>query len=129
MLSKKGTHQSANYQTLTARMKINQIPYVIFSSHKSEFSFKLCITFQCHDAKFLWNFLAELFMLWTKRNHQSTNFETFACFNESSPNFSCQFWSHKVKHSVHWGINPSQKHHPPSFLPSAPLNLSKPTPF
>ena len=43
----------------TARMKINQIPYVIFQA-TSQFSFKFCITFQCHDTKFLWNFLAEL---------------------------------------------------------------------
>ena len=40
-------------------MKINQIPYVIFQA-TSQFSFKFCITFQCHDTKFLWNFLAEL---------------------------------------------------------------------
>ena len=43
----------------TAHMKINQIPYVIFQA-TSQFSFKFCITFQCHDTKFLWNFLAEL---------------------------------------------------------------------
>ena len=32
----------------TARMKINQIPYVIFQA-TSQFSFKLCNTLQCHD--------------------------------------------------------------------------------
>ena len=41
---------------------------------------------------FSWNI-----MLWTKRAHQSTNFQIFECFNESSTNFSCQFWNHKVK--------------------------------
>ena len=35
--------------------------------------------------------------LWTKRAHQSTNFQIFECFNESSPNSSYQFWNHKVK--------------------------------
>ena len=35
--------------------------------------------------------------LWTKRAHQSTNFQILECFNESSPNSSCQFWNHKVK--------------------------------
>ena len=35
--------------------------------------------------------------LWTKRAHQSTNFQILECFNESSPNFSCQFWNHRVK--------------------------------
>ena len=32
----------------TAHMKINQIPYVIFQA-TSQFSFKFCITLQCHD--------------------------------------------------------------------------------
>ena len=36
-------------------------------------------------------------MLWTKKAHQSTNFQIFECFNESSLNSSCQFWNHKVK--------------------------------
>ena len=62
----------------------------------SQFSLKFCITFQCHDIiplKFsTWNIT-----LWTKRAHQSTNFQIFECFNESSPNSSCQFWNHKVK--------------------------------
>ena len=35
--------------------------------------------------------------LWTKRAHQSTNFQIFECFNESSLNSSCHFWNHKVK--------------------------------
>ena len=47
------------FRLSTARMKINQIPYVIFQT-TSQFSFKFCITFQYHDTKFLWNFLAEL---------------------------------------------------------------------
>ena len=40
-------------------MNINQIPYVIFQA-TSQFSFKLCITFHCHDTKFLQNVLGEL---------------------------------------------------------------------
>ena len=35
--------------------------------------------------------------LWTKRAHQITNFQIFECFNEISPNSSCQFWNHNVK--------------------------------
>ena len=49
ILSKKGTHQSANYQTFNCSHE-NQAT--------SQFSFKFCI--QCHDTKFLWNFPAEL---------------------------------------------------------------------
>ena len=40
-------------------MKINQIPYATFQA-ASQFPFNFCITFQCHDTKCLWNFLAEL---------------------------------------------------------------------
>ena len=36
-------------------------------------------------------------MLRTKRAHQITNFQIFECFNESSPNSSCQFLNRKVK--------------------------------
>ena len=38
-----------------------------------------------------------IIMLWTKRAHQNTSFYTFVCFNEISPNSSCQFWNHQVK--------------------------------
>ena len=41
----KASNQSEN---LTACMKINQTPYVIFQA-TSQFSFKFCITLQCHD--------------------------------------------------------------------------------
>ena len=39
-------------------MKVNQVIYVNFQA-TSQFSFKFCITFQCYDTKFRWNFLAK----------------------------------------------------------------------
>ena len=48
MLWKKGAYQSANFRLSTARMKINQIPYVIFQA-MSQFSFKFYITLQYHN--------------------------------------------------------------------------------
>ena len=42
-------------------------------------------------------FSSWIIMLWTKRGHQNANFYTFVCFNETSPNSSCQFWNHQVK--------------------------------
>ena len=48
MLWTKGAHQLASFQTFTARMEINQIPYVILQV-MSHFSFKSCITLKCHD--------------------------------------------------------------------------------
>ena len=36
-------------------------------------------------------------MLWTKRTHRITIFQTFQCSNENSPNSSCHFWNHNVR--------------------------------
>ena len=36
------------FRLLIARMKINQIPYLIFPATR-QFSLKFCITLQCHD--------------------------------------------------------------------------------
>ena len=55
------------FRLSTARMKINQISYVIFEA-TSHFSIKFCITFQCHDTKFLWNFLADLLRFGQKKS-------------------------------------------------------------
>ena len=86
------------FRLSTACMKISQIPYVIFQA-TSQFYFKFCISLQCHDTKFLWIFLTKTlqYMLWTKRAHQCTIFQTFECSNESSPNSLCHLWNHKVR--------------------------------
>ena len=95
MLSTKETHQVQIFGLSTARMKINQIP-CHFSSHKSVFTYIL------HHLSVSWHtiyldFSSWGITLWTKRAHESTNFQIFDCFNESSPNSSCQFWNHSVK--------------------------------
>ena len=41
-------------------------------------------------------FQLEHYMLWKKRAHQSTIFQTFECSNESSLIASCQFWNRKA---------------------------------
>ena len=58
-------------------------------------------------------FQLKRYVLWTKRAHQSTTFQTFECSNESSLNSSCHFWNHKVRvysnfasHSVSWKKTP-----------------------
>ena len=76
-------------------MKINQIPYVIFQA-TCQFSFKFCITLQCHDTEFLWNFLTETYAL-DKKSPSMYTFSDFECSNESSPYFLCHFWKHKVR--------------------------------
>ena len=79
----------------TARLKVNQIP-CHFSGNESVFTYilhQLSVSWQIIPLKFFsWTIT-----LWTKRAHQITNFEISECFNESSPNSSCQFWNHKVK--------------------------------
>ena len=34
-------------------------------------------------------------LLWTKWSHESTNFDTFKCFNENLPNSSCHFSNYR----------------------------------
>ena len=53
------------------------------------------------------------FLLETKVSHESTNFDTFKCFDENLPNSSCHFPNHKsvflqILHdsSVSWKITP-----------------------
>ena len=53
------------------------------------------------------------FLLWTKESHESTNFGTFKCSDENSPNSSCHFPNRKpvflqILHdsSVSWKITP-----------------------
>ena len=94
-LSTKRTHQKQIFILSTARMKINQI-LCRFSNHKSVFTWTL------HHLSVLWYIISLEFSswnitLWTKRAQQSINFQIFECFNESSPNSSCQFWNHNVK--------------------------------
>ena len=36
------------------------------------------------------------YILWTKGAHQSTILQTFQYSDESSPNFSCHFWNHRI---------------------------------
>ena len=59
------------------------------------------------------NFKVIPFLLWTKRSHQSPNFDTFKCSGENLPNFSCLFsnhWSVFLQNlhnsSVSWKITP-----------------------
>ena len=62
----------------SARVKIHQIPHVM--------SFFIVMT---HDSSV--NFKLINFLLWTKRSHQSPNFDTFECSGENLPNSYCQF--------------------------------------
>ena len=52
--------------------------FFIVMKHKSTVSFKLVRS-----------------LLWTKRSHQSPNFDNFNCSGENFPNFSCHFLSNK----------------------------------
>ena len=80
----------------TAGMKINQIPCVTFQA-TSQFSSNFCVTLQCHDTQFLWNFLAETLHDLDRKSPPMYNFSDFKYSNESSPNSSCQFWNHKAR--------------------------------
>ena len=65
-------------------------PWVGFS-----LNFALSFSVMTHNSSEI--FQLKHYMLWTKTAHQRTTFQTFECFNESSPSCSCHFWNHKVK--------------------------------
>ena len=107
MLWTKETHQKANVQTFDCSHKIYQIP-CYFSGHMSVFA---------SPFSFMTKNSSEIFqlkhMLWTKRAHHCTIFQTLECSNESSPNFSCHFETTRpdfvrILHhcSVLWKITP-----------------------
>ena len=56
-------------------------------------NFALFFTVMTHNVSV--NFKVIPFLLWTKGSHQSPNFDTFKCFGENLPNFSCHFSNYK----------------------------------
>ena len=95
MLSTKGTHQVQIFRLSTACIKINKI-LCQFSSYESVFTkilHHLLVSWYIIPLKFsTWNIT-----LWTYRANQSIHLQIFKCFNEISPNSSCQLLNHKVK--------------------------------
>ena len=74
---------------LTVHMKINQIPYAISKAQVSfPLNFGSPFSVMTHNS---YEIFQLKHMLWTKRAHQSTIFQTFQCSNESSPNFLMPF--------------------------------------
>ena len=61
----------------SARVKIRQIPHVIFAS-TSQFSFKCCINIQCHHAKFPYTFFSSKIMYLFKRSPLKCKFFRFS---------------------------------------------------
>ena len=75
------------FRLSTARIKIYQIPHVIFGSFSPNFaSLFNVMTYNSSEI-----FLLKHYMLWTKRAHKSTVFQIFECFNESLPSSSRHF--------------------------------------
>ena len=70
MLLTKVAHQSAIFRRATARIKIHQIPRVIFGTKKRNFSSNFALPFIAmrHNSSVL--FHLNVYMLWTKEAHQ-----------------------------------------------------------
>ena len=80
---------------LSTWVKNCQIPYVNFEL-TSQFLFKFCIIFHCHDTKFPCKFWAHKFSTLDKRIPSKSQFSDFqTCSGENWLNFSCHFWKHK----------------------------------
>ena len=69
---------------LIARMKINQILYVIFQA-PSQFSFKLCNTFSVATHNTCETFSLKQHMIWTKRAHQCKIFRLLVALIKVHP--------------------------------------------
>ena len=72
------------FRLATARIKIYQIPHVIFGTKKQSF-FRLFIALQCYGTSSSVLFYLNLYMLWAKGSDKSANFQTFDCSHESQP--------------------------------------------
>ena len=64
------------FRLSTARIKIRQIPHVIFQT-KSQFFFKVWITLQCHEKSFFCTFLAETLYAIDKSSTSKCKFSDF----------------------------------------------------
>ena len=77
----------------SARVKICEIPHVIFES-ASQFFFKYCINIQCHQAKLPYTFFSSNIMyVVQKKPIKLQSFEIFECLGQNLSNSSCQFWT------------------------------------
>ena len=72
------------FRLWTARMKINQIPYVIFQGTR-RFSFKFCITFSVMTNNSSEIFHLKHYMLCTKRSHQCKFFRLLSALMKVRP--------------------------------------------
>ena len=91
-------------------MKNNQIPYVIFQA-TSQFSFKFCITLQCHDTYFLWNFLA-----FGQKEPIKVKFSDFWVVRWKSTKFLKSYFKLQVSFSLNFVSSVSWKLHVLQFL-------------
>ena len=98
MLGQKEPIKVQIFRLSTACTKINEIPYVIIQA-TSQFSFKFCITLQCHDTYFLWNFLAETLYALGRKSLSEYNSSDFSVPSWKFTQFLITFL-HKVARSV-----------------------------
>ena len=76
---------------LSARVKIRQIPHVIFE-RTSQFSFKCCINIHCGQAKHPYTVFSSKIMYFVQKKLIKVQiFEIFKCLGQNSSNSSCQF--------------------------------------
>ena len=75
IFSTKAAHQSANFRHATARIKIHQIPHVIFGTKSLSSSFASLFSVMRHNSSVF--FHLKLYMLYAKGAHQSAKFSNF----------------------------------------------------
>ena len=92
MLWTKGSDQSANFWLLL--WKLTKFLMSFFKPRVSfQLNFATPFSVMTHNSSEIFKH----YMLWKKRVHQCTIFQTFWCSNESSPNLLSHFWNHKAR--------------------------------
>ena len=92
----KGSHQTPNFRlSKVLWWKFAIIPHIIFES-TSQFSFKCCISIQCHKTKLLYTFFRSNIIYFGQKQPVKVHiFEIFECSGQNLSNASCQLWTDK----------------------------------
>ena len=95
IISTKVAHQVQIFRLSAARVKVHQNPHVIFQT-KSQFFFKVWISFQCHDRSFFCTFSAETFYAIDKSSTSKCKFSDLPLLRLKFTKFLMSFLESRV---------------------------------
>ena len=95
MISTKETHQVQIFRLSPAPVKVHQIPHLIFQT-KSQFLFKVWISFQCHGREFFCTFSAEPLYAIDKSSTSKCKFSDFPLLRLKFTKFFMSFFESRL---------------------------------